>query len=115
VTCFSPMDVNDACLVFANSSSSHHVPFEAYWVEMVSLRPIPFLPTLSETRLSFHGRSGLASGTIKVHFGPGKLLADRCIVRGIDERWRRTAFTTNVQGVLDSQTYEDFSYLSPSS
>ncbi|KAH6873662.1 hypothetical protein BKA70DRAFT_1482486 [Coprinopsis sp. MPI-PUGE-AT-0042] len=46
---------------------------------------------------------------VKIHRGPGKMITTHCIVRGIDEMWRRGVQTNNVQRVLDmSTTYEKF-------
>lgn len=46
---------------------------------------------------------------VKIHRGPGKMITTHCIVRGIDEWWRRGVQSNNVQRILDiSTSYEKF-------
>ncbi|TFK21692.1 Di-copper centre-containing protein [Coprinopsis marcescibilis] len=46
---------------------------------------------------------------VMVHRGPGKLITTHCIVRGIDESWRRGVVSSNVNNIIQtSATYERF-------
>ncbi|TFK24177.1 Di-copper centre-containing protein [Coprinopsis marcescibilis] len=46
---------------------------------------------------------------VLVHRGPGKMITTHCIVRGIDESWRRGVVSTNVNNIITTSTsYERF-------
>jgi tyrosinase len=43
-----------------------------------------------------------------VHLGPGRMIADHCLVRGIQEMFRYAYTTAHVEETLRSKTYEEF-------
>ncbi|KAG2006355.1 tyrosinase central domain-containing protein [Coprinopsis cinerea AmutBmut pab1-1] len=42
-----------------------------------------------------------------VHRGPGKLITTHCIVRGIDESWRRAVVSSNINRIINNSTTFD--------
>jgi len=43
-----------------------------------------------------------------VHLGPGNLVTDHCLVRGINEGWKHAIVSSNVNEQLAKGTFEDF-------
>ncbi|KAJ2915005.1 hypothetical protein MD484_g5409, partial [Candolleomyces efflorescens] len=42
------------------------------------------------------------------HLGPGRMITDHCLVRGVDDQWKRMLTSENVKNMLKARTYEEF-------